>query len=244
MKGRFVVLPKNTRNHHYYEIPSDLEIAHRPDSKTATSSTLSLVHSMIPSLKEKGVDVLSFAIPPAHSTHPLIQTDSEEIGLRMSSVDSSPLETNSENEGIALTDSKASLLFPSDHYFFGTDAEFQSLYKEFFLDHCVEFYRLKRCDMDVMIPIIPNYSLNGDDVVYYYDMGVLKAHPGTDGRETQWENETLPNYRLVSFLYPFSNLLEINMGLVYASDHLSDSQISDHVFLSSGLPVASDSARN
>ena len=132
MKGRFVVLPKNTRNHNYYEIPSDLEIAHRQDSKTATSSTLSLVHSMLPSLKEKGVDVLSFAIPPAHSTQPLIQTDTEEIGLRMSSVDSSPLETNSENEGISLADSKASLLFPSDHYFFGTDAEFQSLYKEFF----------------------------------------------------------------------------------------------------------------
>lgn len=132
MKGRFVVFPKNTRNHSYYEIPSDLEIAHRTDSKAATSSTLSLVHNLIPALKEKGVDVLSFAIPPAHSTHPLLSTDTEEIGLRMSSVDSSPLETSSENEGISLADSKSSLLFPSDHYFFGTDAEFQSLHKEFF----------------------------------------------------------------------------------------------------------------
>lgn len=131
MKGRFVVFPKNTRNHHYYEIPSDLEIAHRTDSKTASSSTLSLVQNMIPSLKEKGVDVLSFAVPPAHSTHPLLQNETEDIGMRMSSVDSSPLETASENEGTALVDSKASLLFPSDHYFFGTDVEFRSLYKEF-----------------------------------------------------------------------------------------------------------------
>lgn len=55
--------------------------------------------------------------------------------------------------------------------------------------------------MDVMIPIIPNYSFNGEDVVYYYDMGVLKVHPGTDGKETQWENETLPNYRLVFYFW-------------------------------------------
>lgn len=98
--------------------------------------------------------------------------------------------------------------------------------------------------MDVMIPIIPNYSFNGEDVVYYYDMGVLKVHPGTDGKETQWENETLPNYRLVFYFWLFSDLLEINVGLVHSPDHFSDSQISDHLFLSPGLSVASDSAGN
>ena len=60
--------------------------------------------------------------------------------------------------------------------------------------------------MEMMIPINPNYSSNGDDVVYYYDMEILKVHPGTDGRETQWENETLPNYRLV-LLFPICNRL-------------------------------------
>lgn len=67
-------------------------------------------------------------------------------------------------------------------------------------------YRLKQFAMEMMIPINPNYSSNGDDVVYYYDMEILKVHPGTDGRETQWENETLPNYRLV-LLFPICNRL-------------------------------------
>ena len=54
--------------------------------------------------------------------------------------------------------------------------------------------------MELMISI--NASASREDgqtrVPALYDSGAgLVPHPGTDGYETQWENEVLPNYRLV-----------------------------------------------
>ena len=57
-RGRFVVLPKGTRSHCFYEVPSDLEIAKRADPAKATKSTFSFLLDMIPSLADKGVDVV------------------------------------------------------------------------------------------------------------------------------------------------------------------------------------------
>lgn len=52
-----------------------------------------------------------------------------------------------------------------------------------------------------MVPINPNYTNTTDNSVLFAENGSLKVHPGSDGRETQWENEILPNYRFVLILF-------------------------------------------
>lgn len=65
--------------------------------------------------------------------------------------------------------------------------------------------------MRLMIPINPNVPKDEthmpDNLVLCMREGEYDWHPGTDGRETQWETEYLPNYRLVGFMYSSSILL-------------------------------------
>ena len=52
-----------------------------------------------------------------------------------------------------------------------------------------------------MLPINPNCTLHEahlhDIVCYKDDSNIISHHPGTDGRETQWEIEALVNFRSV-----------------------------------------------
>ena len=60
---------------------------------------------------------------------------------------------------------------------------------------------MKEKKMRFMIPININACLqdaHNHEVVYFFEDDERKRHPGTDGRETQWQNEVLPNYRNVS----------------------------------------------
>lgn len=61
---------------------------------------------------------------------------------------------------------------------------------------------MKENNMRFMIPININTCLqdaHNHEIVYFFENDERKRHPGTDGRETQWENEVLPNYRNVYF---------------------------------------------
>lgn len=232
-QGRFVVLPKGTRAHRFYEIPSDLEVAKRADPSKATKSTFSFLMDMIPSLKEKGVDVVSIGVSPAHaSSLHLLQSDSDvsEQGLLLSS-DSSPLDSSDSYSrvGLSLQSSESelssdgetgcesvrergdsavenmkekddsTLVSPSSGVEFGTLDELKS---------CIASSSsliyltcsLKEHHMTLMLPVNPNttadHTSHHSSVLCDSGDG-LKPHPGTDGYETQWENETLPNYRLV-----------------------------------------------
>ena len=62
--------------------------------------------------------------------------------------------------------------------------------------------------MRFILPMNPNCPLRQasmHDLVSIQEGKERRHHPGTDGRETQWENELLPNYRSVgqcSAYYP------------------------------------------
>lgn len=260
-QGRFVVLPKGTRAHRFYEIPSDLEVAKRADPSKATKSTFSFLMDMIPSLKEKGVDVVSIGVSPAHaSSLHLLQSDSNasEQGLLFSS-DSSPLDSSDsysrvglslqsseselssdgetgfesvkerdsavehakegstilsakegstlvsakEKEGSTLIPTKEkdgpTLVSPSRGVEFGTLDELKSCIASSSSLICLT-RSLKEHHMTLMLPVNPNttsdHTPHRSSVLCDSGDG-LKPHPGTDGYETQWENEMLPNYRLV-----------------------------------------------
>lgn len=121
----------------------------------------------------------------------------ESAGLALSSMESSPAE---EREEISHQMNPHSLLFPSSsgiHY--GTREELSFLLKEFDCYNSV-IRRLEKNHMRLMFPINPNCCLDHShqhSIALFKEGSVLKHHPGTDGRETQWENEVLPNYRLV-----------------------------------------------
>lgn len=57
--------------------------------------------------------------------------------------------------------------------------------------------------MRLMIPINPNLPReevhSPQNLVLSMRSGEYDWHPGTDGRETQWETEYLPNYRRVGY---------------------------------------------
>lgn len=61
--------------------------------------------------------------------------------------------------------------------------------------------RLEENGMRLMVPVNPNVSRDNArtemNLVTYNAHGDTMWHPGTDGKETQWESEYLPNYRLV-----------------------------------------------
>ena len=227
-RGRFVVLPKGTRSHCFYEVPSDLEIAKRADPAKATKSTFSFLLDMIPSLADKGVDVVSIGVSSAHSSSlHVLQDDAERDGLRLhatDSADSSPSEfsdssarvglalqsseseISSEGEGVTITTSEQSA--PSDSapfsspngVQFGTADELRRVVtSSFFASPFTRSLREHR--MELMLSI--NASVSHEDrqarTPVLYDSGAgLVPHPGTDGYETQWESEVLPNYRLVA----------------------------------------------
>lgn len=121
----------------------------------------------------------------------------ESAGLALSSMESSPAE---EREELPHQMNSHSLLFSSSsgiHY--GTRDELTSLLNEFDCYTTVTL-RLEKNHIRLMFPINPNCCLDHayqHRIVLYKEGSVLKHHPGTDGRETQWENEVLPNYRLV-----------------------------------------------
>ena len=58
--------------------------------------------------------------------------------------------------------------------------------------------------MRLMLPLNPNVikyeGMSMENLVAYKENGAYLWHPGTDGKETEWETEYLPNYRLV-FLF-------------------------------------------
>lgn len=227
-RGRFVVLPKGTRSHCFYEVPSDLEIAKRADPAKATKSTFSFLLDMIPSLADKGVDVVSIGVSSAHSSSlHVLQDDAERDGLGLhatDSADSSPSEfsdssarvglalqsseseISSEGEGVTITTSEQSA--PSDSapfsspngVQFGTADELRRVVtSSFFASPFTRSLREHR--MELMLSI--NASVSHEDrqarTPVLYDSGAgLVPHPGTDGYETQWESEVLPNYRLVA----------------------------------------------
>lgn len=103
-KGRFVVFPKGTRSHCFYEVPSDLEISKRADPAKATKSTFSFLLDMIPSLADKGVDIVSIGISSAHSTSLHVLQD------ETLSSDSSPAEfSDSSRVGLSLQSSESEI---------------------------------------------------------------------------------------------------------------------------------------
>lgn len=230
-RGRFVVLPKGTRSHCFYEVPSDLEIAKRADPAKATKSTFSFLLDMIPSLADKGVDVVSIGVSSAHSSSlHVLQDDAERDGLRlhatdsMDSTDSSPSEfsdssarvglalqsseseISSEGEGVAATTSEQRVADDSAPFSspngvqFGTADELRRVVtSSAFASPITRSLREHR--MELMLSI--NASASREDrqarAPVLYDSGAgLVPHPGTDGYETQWESEVLPNYRLVA----------------------------------------------
>ena len=68
-----------------------------------------------------------------------------------------------------------------------------------------------------MLPSHPNCSVHQAEkhsLVYYREGDEMKRHPGTDGRETQWENEFLPNYRLVLIVSIYHGQLSEWNGLI------------------------------
>ena len=58
--------------------------------------------------------------------------------------------------------------------------------------------------MRLMLPLNPNVikyeGMSMENLVAYKENGAYLWHPGTDGKETEWETEYLPNYRLVFLL--------------------------------------------
>ena len=230
-RGRFVVLPKGTRSHCFYEVPSDLEISKRADPAKATKSTFSFLLDMIPSLADKGVDVVSIGVSSAHasSLHVLQDDVTERDGLRLHTTDStdpmdsspsefsdssarvglalqsSESEISSEGEGVTAVTSEQRA--PSDSapfsspngVQFGTADELRRLVtSSVFISPITRSLREHR--MELMLSI--NASASREDrqvrAPVLYDSGAgLVPHPGTDGYETQWESEVLPNYRLV-----------------------------------------------
>lgn len=62
-------------------------------------------------------------------------------------------------------------------------------------------HSMEHQSMRLMIPLNPNLpkqeGMKMENLVTYEENGKYLWHPGTDGKETQWETEYLPNYRLV-----------------------------------------------
>ena len=154
---------------------------------------------MIPSLKEKDVSVVSIASSMGHvaGIHMESSEDpdqSSSLGLNLSSIESSPLD--SEDEGVKTE----TLLRSSDGVNYGSLSELKSLQTTFALFGSV-MCRLEESGMRLMVPVNPNVSREDArtdmNLVTYNAHGDYVWHPGTDGKETQWESEYLPNYRLV-----------------------------------------------
>ncbi|KAK8821297.1 hypothetical protein WA538_005924, partial [Blastocystis sp. DL] len=108
---------------------------------------------------------------------------SSSLGLNLSSMESSPLESEDE---ATKTDT---LLRSSDGVNYGSLSELKSLQTT-----------LEENGMRLMVPVNPNVSREDArtemNLVTYNAHGDTMWHPGTDGKETQWESEYLPNYRL------------------------------------------------
>lgn len=154
---------------------------------------------MIPSLKEKDVSVVSIASSMGHVSGIHVESSedvdpSSSLGLSLSSVESSPLD--SEDEGVKTE----TLLRSSDGVNYGSLSELKSIQTASTLLGRV-MCRLEENGMRLMVPVNPNISREDArsdmSLVTYNYHGEFVWHPGTDGKETQWESEYLPNYRLV-----------------------------------------------
>lgn len=133
----------------------------------------------------------------SHTEHDELATADaadEHVGLDLSSVESSPAEEYEEHMSV---DSKSSQFSLSGvHY--GTSEELSSLLQTY---SCVLIIsRMNNQKMRLALPINPNCPLSHSkqhDVVYIREGEKQRKHPGTDGKETEWESEVLPNYRMV-----------------------------------------------
>lgn len=139
---------------------------------------------------------------------------SEEIGMRLglSSVESSPLDTE-DSDGMS-ENRDGGYMMEFDGINCGTLEEFHSLQntslRTFQLINSVE----NQC-MRLMVPVNPNIlkqeGMRMENLVTYEDNGEYLWHPGTDGKETEWETEYLPNYRLVLFLFTYDYRMKHGM---------------------------------
>ncbi len=70
--------------------------------------------------------------------------------------------------------------------------------------------------MRLMLPLNPNVikyeGMSMENLVAYKENGAYLWHPGTDGKETEWETEYLPNYRLVFLFLICDHRMKHGMG--------------------------------